>query len=102
MKYISYSQYRYKKNMTQSFITKIRRDKEFQKLYDIEKKKLDIAIALTKARKTKGFTQKEVADIANITWRTVSDIENGKANPSLGTISKVFAAVGKTLDLQII
>ena len=88
--------------MTQSFITKIRKDKEFQKLYDIEKKKLDIAIALTKARKTKGFTQKRVADIAKVTWRTVSDIENGKANPSLSTISKVFAAVGKTLDFQII
>jgi len=87
--------------MTQNFITKIRKDKEFQKLYDIEKKKLDIAIALKKTRKTKGFTQKEVADIAKITWRTVSDIENGKANPSLATISKVFAAVGKTLNLQI-
>ena len=101
MKYISYSKNRYKKNMTQSFITKIKKDKEFQKLYDIEKKKLDIAIALTKARKEKRFTQKEVADRAKVTWETVSSIENGRANPSLATINKVFAAVGKKLNLQI-
>ena len=87
--------------MTQSFITKIRKDKEFQEFYDIEKKKLDIAIALTKARKKKNFTQKEVAKRANVAWETVSSIENGRANPSLATINKVFAAVGKNLNLQI-
>lgn len=87
--------------MPQSFITKIRKDKEFQKLYDIEKKKLDIAIALAKTRKSKGLTQKEVADRAKVTWRTISDIENCKANFSLSTISRVFAAVGKNLKLQI-
>lgn len=87
--------------MTQSFITKLRKDKEFQKLYDIEKKKLDIAIALVKARKSKGFTQKGVADRAQVTWRTISAIENGKANPTISTINKIFAAVGKNLKLQI-
>jgi len=87
--------------MTQSFITKLRKDKEFQKLYDIEKKKLDIAIALAEARAKKGLTQKEVAKRAQVTWETISAIENGKANPSLGTISKIFAAVGKKLNFQI-
>ncbi len=87
--------------MTQSFITKLRKDKTFQKLYDIEKKKIDIAIALTEARAAKGLTQKEVANRAKVTWRTVSDIENCKANFSFSTISRVFAAVGKNLTLQI-
>lgn len=87
--------------MTQSFITKVRKDKEFQELYDIEKKKLDIAIALAKARVKKGLTQKQVASKAGVTWETISAIENGKANFSIGTISKVFAAVGKKLNFQI-
>ena len=87
--------------MNQGFITKLRQDREFQKLYDIEKKKLDIAVALAKARAAKGLTQKEVAERAKVTWRTISDIENCKANFSIGTISKVFAAVGKNLKLQI-
>ena len=96
MKYISYSI-----NMTQSFITKLRKDKEFQKLYDIEKEKLDIAVALSKARAAKGLTQREVANRAKVTWRTISDIENSKANPSLGTMSRIFAAVGKKLNLRV-
>ncbi|MFA5966898.1 MAG: helix-turn-helix transcriptional regulator [Patescibacteria group bacterium] len=87
--------------MTQSFITKLRKDKEFQKLYDIEKKKLDIAIALAEARVKKGLTQKEVAEIADVTWETVSAIENGRANSSIETLSKIFAAVGKKLNLQV-
>ena len=87
--------------MTQSFITRLRKDKEFQKLYDIEKKKLDIAIALAEARTKKGLTQKEVAKIADVAWETVSAIENGRANSSIETLSKIFAAVGKKLDFQI-
>jgi len=96
MKYISYGIC-----MTQSFIAKLRKDKEFQKLYDIEKKKLDIAIALAEARAKKGLTQKEVARIADVTWETISAIENGRANSSLEMLSKIFAAVGKKLDFQI-
>ncbi|MBU1092405.1 helix-turn-helix transcriptional regulator, partial [Patescibacteria group bacterium] len=84
-----------------SFITKLRKDKEFQKLYDIEKKKLDIAIALSKARARKGLTQKEVAKRAQVTWETISAIENGRANSNIETLSKIFAAVGKKLNLQI-
>ncbi len=87
--------------MTQSFITKLRKDKEFQKLYDIEKKKLDIAIALAEARAKKGLTQKQVAERAQVTWETISAIENGRANSNLETLSKIFAAVGKKLKLQI-
>ena len=87
--------------MTQSFITKLRKDKEFQRLYDIEKKKLDIAIALAEARAKKGLTQKEVAKLADVTWETVSAIENGRANSNLETLSKIFAAVGKKLNFQI-
>lgn len=87
--------------MTRGFITKIRKDKEFQKLYNIEKKKLDIAVALAKARQSKGLTQGQVARIANVSWETVSHIENARANPSLDLINRVFAAVGKKVDLKV-
>jgi len=87
--------------MTQSFITKIRKDKKFQRLYDIEKKKLDLAVALVKARKRKGLTQGDVAKKAGIRWETVSRIENGKVNSSLDVLSRVFAAVGKRVSLEV-
>ena len=87
--------------MDKGFISKIRYDKEFQKLYDIEKKKLDIAVALAQARKKQGFTQGEVAKKADLAWETISRIENGKLNPSLDVLSRVFAAVGKSLSVEI-
>jgi DNA-binding XRE family transcriptional regulator len=87
--------------MAQKFVDKIRQDKEFQRLYDIEKKKLDIAVALAKARRKRGMTQGDVARKARISWETISRIENGRVNPSLDVLSRVFAAVGKRLDLGI-
>ena len=87
--------------MARKFVDKIRQDKEFQRLYDIEKKKLDIAVALAKARHQRGMTQSEVARKARMSWETVSRIENGRLNPSLDVLSRVFAAVGKRLNLEI-
>jgi len=87
--------------VNKNFTAKIRQDKEFQRLYDIEKKKLDIAVALARARHKRGMTQSEVARKARISWETISRIENGRLNPSLDVLSRVFAAVGKRLDLEI-
>ena len=87
--------------MAKRFVDKIRQDKEFQRLYDIEKKKLDIAVALAKARHKRGMTQGGVARKARMSWETISRIENGRVNPSLDVLSRAFAAVGKRLDLEI-
>jgi DNA-binding XRE family transcriptional regulator len=87
--------------MAQKFIDKTRQDKEFQQLYDIEKKKLDIAVALANARRQRGMTQSDVARKARTSWETISRIEHGKLNPSLDVLSRIFAAVGKRLDLEI-
>ena len=102
MIYMSYgANGRWKRDMNKTFITKIRQDKEFQRLYDIEKKKLDIAIALAKARQKKGMTQGQVAKRAGVSWETVSRIENGRVNSSVEVLSRLFAAVGKRLDFEI-
>ena len=87
--------------MARKFVDKIRQDKEFQQLYDIEKKKLDIAVALANARHQQGMTQSEVARKARTSWETISRIENGRLNPSLDILSRAFAAVGKRLVFRI-
>lgn len=90
-----------KRAMTRNFIRELKKDKEFQRLYDIEKKKLDIAVALTKAREKRGMTQAQVAKKADLAWETISRIENAKMNPSLDVLERVFAAVGKKFRFQI-
>ena len=87
--------------MVRGFITKIRKDEEFRKLYDVEKSKLDIAVALVKARNKKQLTQSDVAKKAGVRWETVSRIENGRVNSSLDVLSRVFAAVGKRIRVEV-
>lgn len=56
-------------------------------------KMLDVVI---KARKIKGYTQKNVADMAKITEEYISLIESGKRKPSV----KVAKKLGAILDIQ--
>ena len=84
-----------------NFVKELKKDKEFQRLYGIEKRKLDIAVALTKAREKRGMTQAQVAKRANLAWETISRIENAKLNPSIDVLGRVFAAVGKKFKFQI-
>lgn len=54
---------------------------------------LDIII---KARKNKGYTQKQVAELAKISEEYISLIESGKRKPSV----KVAKKLGAVLDIQ--
>ena len=44
-------------------------------------------------RKTKGMTQDIVAEMASLSAPYVSDVERGRANPTLGTAEKLAAAL---------
>lgn len=52
---------------------------------------------LIKARKEKGLTQKELGKLCGLPQSSIARIERGTYSPSLETISKVLAALGKRL-----
>jgi transcriptional regulator with XRE-family HTH domain len=52
-----------------------------------------LARALREYRERKQLTQKDLAQLCNITQTTVSEIENGKANPTLDVLLKLAAAL---------
>lgn len=52
---------------------------------------------IKKRRKLLGITQQELSDYSGISLRMVIEIEKGKANPSINTLS----AIGKVLGLEI-
>jgi transcriptional regulator with XRE-family HTH domain len=47
------------------------------------------------------LTQKDVAEIAGITFKSISDIELGIRNPSIHTLNKVLGVLGLELSVQI-
>ncbi|CAM3038885.1 helix-turn-helix domain-containing protein [Lactiplantibacillus plajomi] len=57
------------------------------------------ARAVTRARERTGLTQRQLADLAEMPQSTISRIERG-ANTSVDTLSKLAAALGKTLKIS--
>ena len=74
------------------------KDPEYARLYGEENAKVDFAITLTKARKSLNLTQKSLADKLGISQPYVAKLEGGEANPTLGRIGSLLAAI----DLRLI
>lgn len=55
---------------------------------------------LAEARLKRKLTQKQVARLAQIDQADVSNMERGRANPTLGTLSAVAMAVGMEVELR--
>lgn len=47
------------------------------------------------------LTQKDVAEMAGITFKSISEIELGKRNPSINTLNRVLDVLGLILSVQI-
>ncbi len=72
------------------------KNEKFKKLYEEEKKLIELSIMLHKQREKKGLNQKEVARNAHITQQQLSKIENGE-NCNILTFLKVCSS----LDIDI-
>ena len=54
---------------------------------------------LIKARSEKGITQKQLEPLTGITQPVIARMETGKTSPTLDTILKLLAPLGKTLSI---
>ena len=53
---------------------------------------------LTRIRKEKGISQEKLSHLLRIDRSFVSNIENGKTNPTLATISKLAKTLGVKIE----
>ena len=56
-----------------------------------------LGIAIIDARQAKGLSQKELAEITGIKQPAIARLENGHISPSVDTINKLLAPLGKRL-----
>ncbi|HEX6742457.1 MAG TPA: XRE family transcriptional regulator [Sphingomicrobium sp.] len=61
----------------------------------------DVAGNLRRLRAERQLSQSALADLANLSRRMVSAIENGEANPSLSTLDRLAEALGCALTTLI-
>ena len=70
--------------------------------YDALEPEYQLVLAMISAREEKSLSQQELAEITGINRSDISRLENGNANPSLKTMKRIAAGLGKKLEIRFI
>lgn len=52
-------------------------------------------------RKTLSLSQNDLAEMAQLSLATIKDIERGKGNPSIATVSKIMDVLGMEIMYKV-
>lgn len=55
---------------------------------------------IRRRRKELGVDQQSLAQLADVSVHTLSDIESGKGNPTISTLNQVLDVLGLQLDIR--
>ncbi len=91
-----------KKTSFDVFIEKQMKNKEFEKAYEQEYKRLTMAYELTQLRKRAKMTREQVAKKVGTSSNIISRIENGRQNFSLDMILKLADVFNKHLEIRLV
>ena len=73
---------------------------EFKAAWEDSEAEYNLIRAMIKVRKSVGLTQEQLSARTGIDQAILSRIENGKANPSIGTLQKLAKGLGKRLVIE--
>ena len=62
---------------------------------------MSLADVIKNRRKTLAISQQDLAEMAGVGLATVKDIERGKGNPSIGTVSKIMEVLGMVIEFKV-
>ena len=86
----------------EKFFCEQMKNPEVKKEYDALEAEYAIIKSIIDARKIAGITQKELAERTGINQADISKLENGNGNPSLRTLQRLAAGLGKTLKIEFV
>ncbi len=76
-------------------------DPQVAQLYEQECRRLDAAVAVSRAREQAHLTQEQLAERSGLSRNTIIRIERGNTNPSMKTLDRIARAMGKQVHLSI-
>jgi len=79
---------------------RINKDKEFAKIWEEERVKRDVLKMITEIRINEGLSQKELAHRLKTSQSSISRLESGRGNPTIGFLVKLGKALNKKLELH--
>lgn len=62
---------------------------------------MELAEVIKSRRKTLAISQQDLAEMAGIGLATLKDIERGKGNPSMATVSKIMEILGMEILFKV-
>ena len=62
---------------------------------------MNLAEVIKSRRKTLNISQHDLAEMAGIGLATIKNVERGKGNPSIGTISKIMEVLGMEIEYKV-
>ncbi len=62
---------------------------------------MSLSEVIKKRRKTLAISQQDLAEMAGIGLATIKDIERGKGNPSMATVSKIMEVLGMEIEFKV-
>ena len=86
----------------EKFFCEQMKNPEVKKEYDALEAEYAIIQSIIDARKIAGITQKELAERTGVNQADISKLENGNGNPSLRTLQRLAAGLGKTLKIEFV
>ena len=73
---------------------------EFARVYEEERERSSIAVALMLMRKAEGLSQKQLAEKSGKPQSTIARIENGTLNVSVGVLRDIAKSVNRTVEIS--
>ena len=62
---------------------------------------MNLTEVIKSRRKTLDISQQDLAEMAGIGLATIKNIERGKGNPSIGTVSKIMEVLGLEIEYKV-
>lgn len=89
-------------NDFRKYLEKQMQDPEFREEYDALQPEYDAVRAVISARLACHMTQKELADKSGLRQSNISRIESGSASPTVDTLARIAAGLGKQLKIEFV
>ena len=84
------------------YIEQQRDDPEFAEEYEAIRPEYEAIRAVIAARLECNMTQKELAEKTGIRQSNISRIENGTSSPTVDTLARIAAGMGKQLKIEFV
>ena len=62
---------------------------------------MSLAEVIKSRRKALNISQHDLAEMAGIGLATIKNVERGKGNPSIGTVSKIMVVLGMEIEYKV-